>query len=141
VSRKSSPPAALSPLPGPLRWAGWLLIAEAAATVVVTLLLAYQTVTGEPADRGEAFAVVGVTAFVAAALGGLAVALWRRAPRARAPAIVLQLTGVMAGVVLLTSGQPWVGTPLVLAGIAVVTLLLAPSTATALGSGGSTGAR
>lgn len=141
MSQKSPPPPAPPPIPGPLRWAGWLLLVEAAAVAVVTVILAYQAVSGAAADRGEAFAVAGFTMFFTAVLGGLAVALWRRAPRARAPAIVLQLTAVMVGVVLITSGQPWGGAPLVLVGIAVATLLLAPSTTTALGSPGPNGAR
>jgi len=120
-------------LPGPLRWAVGLLAAEAVGVAAVAGLLTYQGFAGEPADLGAALSLAGFTAVTAAALAGLAVALGRRKPRARAPAIVLQLLTVMVALVLATGGAPGLGLPLAGLGVAVVTLLLAPSTGEALG--------
>lgn len=120
-------------LPGPLRAAVWLLAVEAAATLAVAGLLVYQGIAGQPADVGAAFSLAGFTAVGSAALVGLAVALAHRKPRARAPAIVLQLIAVMLAWVLVTGGEPAFGIPIAVVGVAVATLLLAPSTGTALG--------
>lgn len=140
MSQKSPPPVPTA-IPGPLRWATWFLFGEAAVTAAIALILLYQALTGEPVDRSWAFALAGFTGLAAAGLCGLAVALRRRAPRALAPAIVLQLIAVMVGIVQIASGVPWQGLPPVLLGITVATLLLAPSTARALGFRGANGAR
>lgn len=122
----------LTELPGPLRGAVWLLGAEALAAAAVAGLLVYQAVAGEPADVGAALSLAGFAVVVAAALAGLAAALARRKARARAPAIVLQLVAVMLAVVMITGGAAGFGVPLGVFGVAVATLLLAPSTHTAL---------
>lgn len=119
-------------LPSALRWAVWLLLAEAALAGLVAVLLGYQGVAAEPASLADALALAGFIAVIAAALAGLAVALSRRKPRARAPAIVLQLIAVMFGYLLLVSGLPLLGVPLGLLGIAVATLLLTPKAGEAL---------
>jgi hypothetical protein len=120
-------------LPDPLRWAVWLLIVEAVAGGLVGIVLLYQGIAGDAADRGNAFALAGFVGVIAAALAGLAFALARRKPRARAPAIVLQLLAVMIGIALLTSGAALVGLPIGLLGVVVATFLLTPSTHAALG--------
>jgi hypothetical protein len=120
-------------LPGPLRLAVWLLAAEALAAAGLAGLLTYQAAAGSPTDPGAAFSLAGFTVVGGAALAGLAAALHRRKARARAPAIVLQLLAVMLAVLLATGGAPVFGAPIALLGVAVVTLLLAPSTTATLG--------
>lgn len=123
----------LTELPGPLRWAVWLLGAEGVATAGLALFFGYQAVAAEPASRGDALALAGFLALAALALLGLAVVgLAHRKPRARAPAIVLQLLAVMFAFVLFNSGLPGLAVPVGLLGILVATLLLAPSTSQAL---------
>jgi hypothetical protein len=122
-------------LPGPLRWAVWLLVVEAIAAGLVAVFLVYQGLADEAANLGDAVAVAGFAAVIGAALAGLAFALSRRKPRARAPAIVLQLLAVMFAYALLTSGVGWLGLPIGVLGIAVATLLLAPSTTVGLSGG------
>jgi hypothetical protein len=119
--------------PGPLRWAVGLLAAEALAATALAGLLVWQAATGQPADAGFAFSLAGFAAVFGAALAGLAVALAHRKPRARAPAIVLQLVTVMIAIPLVTGGAVGFGVPIALVGLVVATLLLAPSTAAALG--------
>lgn len=119
-------------LPGPLRAAVWLLVAEALTAGGLAGVLAYQAAAGTPADPGAAFSLAGFAAVAGAALAGLALALHRRKPRARAPAIVLQLLLVMLSIALATGGLPGFGVPVAVVGVAVVTLLLAPSTTVAL---------
>lgn len=122
-------------LPSPLRWAVWLLVVEAVGAGLAAVLLAYQGFADEAANVGDAVAVAGFAIVVGAALAGLALALSRRKPRARAPAIVLQLMAVMFALTLLTSGAGWLGLPVGLLGIAVATLLLTPGTTGALTGG------
>lgn len=114
--------------PASLRWAVWLLTVEAVMVGVVTVGLIYEVIAGEPRSLADALAVAGFVALVAACLAGLALALARRKPRARAPAIVLQLLLVMFGYVLSVTGLAVVGLPLGLLGLVTGTLLLAPST-------------
>jgi uncharacterized membrane protein len=121
-------------LPRSLRWAVRLLAAEAVVVGVLALGLGYQAVAARPDNLAGAIAVAGYVALAATALGGLAAALYRRKARARAPAIVLQLLLVMLAVVLATSGWVWVAVPAALLGMAVATLLFAPSTHVALSS-------
>jgi hypothetical protein len=125
-------PVTSTALPSPLRWAAWLLIAEAVAAGLAAAFLVYQGVADESANLGDALAVAGFAAVAAVALAGLAAALRRRKARARAPAIVLQLLVVMLAYVLLTQGVVWLGVPLGLVGVAIATLLLAPATTAAL---------
>jgi hypothetical protein len=110
-----------------LRWAVRLLVVEAIAVGLMAALIGYGGLTGVAAERSDALTVAGFVALVAVALAGLAAALHRRKPRARAPAIVLQLLLVMLGVVVLTGGAVWLGAPFVLLGVVVATLLFAPS--------------
>lgn len=118
----------LTDLPGPLRWAVWLLTAEAVVATAVAGFLGYQGLAAEPASLVDALALAGYVALLAAGLAGVAVALARRKPRARAPAIVLQLLLLMFAYVLATGGSAPLGVPLAVLCIAIVTLLLTPST-------------
>lgn len=122
-------------LPSPLRWAVWLLVVEAVGAGLAAVFLAYQGFADEAADLGDALAVAGFALVVAALLGGLALALSRRKPRARAPAIVLQLLAVMSALATLTGGGAWLGLPVGVLGVAVATLLLSPGTTGALTGG------
>jgi drug/metabolite transporter (DMT)-like permease len=119
----------------------WLLIVEAVAAGLVGVLLVYQGIAGEAADRGNAFALAGFAAVLAAALAGLGLALSRRKPRARAPAIVLQLLSVMIGLALATSGLGLAGLPVAVIGVTTATFLLTPSTHEALGVRSPSGGR
>jgi hypothetical protein len=121
--------------PAALQWAIRLLGLEAVAAAGLAVLLGYQAVVAETASRADAFAVTGFVLLLAVALAGLAVALARRKPRARAPAIVLQLLAVMSGVLVLTNGLAWWPLVLIAVGVVVSTLLFAPATAAALGEG------
>jgi hypothetical protein len=122
-------------LPRSLRWAVWLLLVEAVGAGLVAVFLAYQGFADEAANLGDALAVAGFALVLGAVLAGLALALSRRKPRARAPAIVLQLLAVMFALAVLTSGVGWLGLPIGVLGIAVATLLLAPTTTEALTAG------
>jgi hypothetical protein len=122
-------------LPAPLRWAVWLLVVEAIGAGLAAVFTAYQGFADEAANLGDALAVAGFALVLGAVLAGLALALSRRKPRARAPAIVLQLLAVMFALAVLTSGVGWLGLPIGVLGIAVATLLLAPTTTEALTAG------
>lgn len=123
-------------LPAVLRWAVRLLWCEAVLAGLLAAVVGYRGVTAGSTGLTEALASAGFVALIAAILAGLAAALARRKPRARAPAIVLQLLTVMVGYVLLT-GDVWpVGLVLGGLGVGVATLLLAPATSGALDPGG-----
>lgn len=120
------------PLPIPLRVAVWLLAGEALLVTALVGFLVYEAFTVEVASLTDALAVAGFAALVAAALGGLAYGLAHRKPRARAPAIVLQLFGVVVAYFLTAAGLVWLTLPVAALALAVITLLLTPSTNTAL---------
>lgn len=129
VSSSAEPPAVL-------RWAVGLLVVEAVAAGLVAVFLVYQGIVDERANLSDALAVAGFAMVVAAVLAGLALALSRRKPRARAPAIVLQLLAVMFALSTLTAGgSGWIAVPAGALGIAVATLLLTPATTGALTGG------
>lgn len=121
--------------PATLRWAVALLVVEAVTVALLAVFLVYQGIADEAASLGTALSVAGFTLVVAAVLAGLAFALWHRKPRARAPAIVLQLLAVMYALTTLTGGAVWPGLPAGVIGIVVATLLLTPATTGALTGG------
>jgi hypothetical protein len=119
-------------LPGALRWAARLLAAEALTVAGLVIYLGFETATAGAADLTDAVALIGFAILLAAAAAGLAVALARRKPRARAPAIVLQLLGVVVAYYLATTTVAWLAAPVVAVALLVITLLLVPSTTAAL---------
>ncbi|MGI5214575.1 hypothetical protein [Plantactinospora sp. CA-290183] len=122
------------PRPGPLRWAVWLLRAEAVALALLTVFLVYETVTADDGLLGGVF-VTGFALAGAAALGALAVALDRRRAAARAPAMVLQLMLLPVGYYMIQGGLGWLGAPLMALGLLVCALLVSTPTNRALGFG------
>jgi hypothetical protein len=122
-------------LPGPLTWAVRLLYAEAVAVGLVALYLVYEDITRSASDLRAAILVTLYAVALAGALGGLSYALSRRRPWARGPVVALQLLLLPIGYYVATGGRPWLGVPIVLVGLVVVGLLVAPSSTKALGVG------
>jgi hypothetical protein len=118
-----------------LRVAVWLLFAQTAVLVLLSLVLWYYAVFRNPANPSASYGVAGYVLVMTVLLGLVGTALARRKRWARAPAIVFQLLQVMLGMTLVTSGQAVLGAPLLLPAIAGATLLFAPSTAAALKAG------
>jgi drug/metabolite transporter (DMT)-like permease len=109
-----------------------MLAGEAVVVAGGTGLLVYEGFTAEVTSLVDALALAGFTALIAAVLAWLAFALSRRKPRARAPAIVLQLFGVVVAYFLVTAGLGWFSLPVAAAALSVITLLLTPATSAAL---------
>jgi hypothetical protein len=128
-------------LPGTLRWAVWLLRAEAVAlgglvVAFLGLIIFGRSAESEDSQVTDLTAAILVSAFAAAA----AVALWllgtalaNRRVRARAPAIVLQLMLLPIGYYMTTGGLGWLGIPLIALGLLVAGLLVSPPTTRAFG--------
>jgi len=128
-------------LPGTLRWAVWLLRAEAVAlgglvVAFLGLIIFSRSAESEDSQVTDLTAAILVSAFAAAA----AVALWllgtalaNRRVRARAPAIVLQLMLLPIGYYMTTGGLGWLGIPLIALGLLVAGLLVSPPTTRAFG--------
>jgi hypothetical protein len=119
--------------PATLRWAVWLLYAEALAVAVVTGLLLYAAATQKAVSVSTAVTIVAFMAGLSAVLGLLGLLLARRKAAARAPAIVLELLFVPIGYYVVQGGVLWIGIPLMIVGLACSVLLFAPSTRQALG--------
>ena len=119
--------------PATLRWAVRLLSAEAAALAVVTAYLIYQDLTATATSLTVAIALTVFAALGALAVAALARALARRSAGARGPAIVVQLMLLVISYYMVQAGLLWLGVPLILLGLAVAGLLLAPATTRALG--------
>ncbi|HEX7744445.1 MAG TPA: hypothetical protein VF462_04185 [Micromonosporaceae bacterium] len=119
--------------PAALRWAVWLLRAEAVALGLVAAFLVYEDFTAQASDLTSALLVTAFAAGGAVALWLLGGALANRRAAARAPAIVLQLMLLPIGYYMTTGGMGWLGLPLMALGLVVCGLLLSPPTARALG--------
>jgi len=133
VASKGDTAADSADSPVPLRWAVWLLLAEAVAVGGVAAFLAYEDLTGAATDLTAALAVTGFAVLMAAALAGLAVGLHRRRSGARAPAIVLQLMLLPIGYYMIDGGLAWLGIPVMALGLLVCALIVNPASTRALG--------
>ncbi|GAB3157245.1 hypothetical protein GCM10027290_57500 [Micromonospora sonneratiae] len=123
-------------LPGPLRWAVWLLRGEAVALGLVAAFLIYKDLTASAStDIVSALFVTGFAIGGAAALWALATGLGRRRAGARAPAIVLQLMLFPVGYYMIEGGLAWLGVPLIVLGALLCGLLVCAPTNRALGVG------
>jgi hypothetical protein len=120
-------------LPSPLRWAVWLLRAEAVALGLFAAFLVYEGFTAQATDLTPALLLTAFAAGGAVALWLLGRALTGRRAAARAPAIVLQLMLLPIGYYMATGGLGWVGVPLMALGLLVCGLLLSPPATRALG--------
>jgi len=126
--------SATAELPAPLKWAARLVFAEAVAVVVTVTGLAYRWLRETPADPLGTVGVLLYAAIMAGALAGLGVALARRKPRARAPAIVLQLLAVVVAYYLVMEGLVVLSLAVAALALLVITLLMLPATTAALTS-------
>ncbi|SCL41270.1 hypothetical protein GA0074692_6231 [Micromonospora pallida] len=121
------------PLPTTLSWAARLLWGEAVALGLVAVWLAYENLTADAFDLASAVLITVFAAGGALALWALGTALARRRAGARAPAIVLQLMLLPVGWYMIQGGLGWLGVPLMVLGVGVCALLLAPASTRALG--------
>jgi hypothetical protein len=125
-------PETPEPLPTSLRWAIWLLWAEAVALGGLTLYLVYELLTADADDVVSALFVTLFAAAGAAALFFLGRLLAQRRAGARAPAIVLQLMLVPVGYYMIQGDLDWLGIPLIALGLLVCGLMLTPAATEAL---------
>lgn len=135
VARMTSPalPRFGERIPATLRWAVWLVLAEATAVALVAGYLLYEDLTATSTDAGRALALTGYAAVMAAVLALLGVNLGRRRAWSRAPAIALQLITLPIAYYMIRGGLPWLGLPVGAIALTVTGLLLAPPTREALG--------
>ena len=130
--RAGTPGTRLDALPATLRWAIWLLMAEAAGLLVLAGVLAYDGVTGTAQSATSGVAIVVFTLLMTVFTAGLAVALTRRRRWARGPALVLELLLIPIGYSITTNGVAGLGIVLIVIGLAGIGTLVAPATRTAL---------
>jgi len=116
-----------------LRWAVWLLWAEAAALAVVAGFLLYEDLTVEAADMVAGLAITGYTAGLAVVLALCGVQLRRRRSWPRGLAIALQIILVFLSMPMIRAGLVWLGLPALALAVAIIGLLVAPPTREALG--------
>jgi hypothetical protein len=126
-----TPPDA--PSPASLAWAVRLLYAEFAALAVLTAYLIVLDLTAEARSIAVAISLTVLAALGAGAVFLIARALARRSPRARGPAIVVQLFTIATGGFLLQTGPAWAGGVVIVLGVGVAVLCLLPPTTAALG--------
>lgn len=121
------------PLPTTLRLAVWLLTAEAAALVLLAVVLLYGDLTEGAGSQHAAIGVIGYVSVIAAVFAVLAWALSGRKAWARGPAIVLHMLLLPFGIASAAGGQALVGLVVLVASLAGLTVLLAPATRVAIG--------
>jgi hypothetical protein len=129
----SDPPASSATLPASVRWAVGILLGEAAALAALTVFVAYEDLTGAATSLRAALLVVGYSLVMTAALAVLGVNLARRRRWTRGPAIALHLLALPIAYYLVTGGVAWLGVVLAGLALALIGLLIAPSTREALG--------
>ena len=130
------PDTAAEPAAGPpsgVRAAAAIVLLEAAAlavTAVVLLVLAFVHTTTR---LWAAVAIVGFALLGAAILALCARGLARLRPSARSPVILVQLLAVPVGYSLgIQAGRALIGVPILLLAVAVLVLLMLPSSRQAL---------
>ena len=126
--RAGTPRIRLDALPSTLRWAIWLLMAQAAGLLVLSGVLAYDGFTSTAQSATSAVAIVVFTLLMTVFLGGLAFALSRRRRWARGPALVLELLLIPIGWSIATNGVAALGAVLIVIGLAGIGTLIAPAT-------------
>jgi hypothetical protein len=131
VPRTTAPGDTPGNLPATLRWAIWLLLAEAAAILVIVAFEIYANHSTTSLAR-EARGAAGPLGY-AVVLALLAWALRARRGWARGAAIVTQLLLLPIGYTILSSGAPVIGIPMIVIGLAGAGLLLTRSSREALG--------
>jgi hypothetical protein len=113
--------------PRTLRWAAVVVGVEAAALAVGALLLLYLVVTSTADSVSRALGEVVFVAAGAAVLATAAVGLWRVAPWARGPVVVLQLLlAALAYTTAFQAGQPAIGLPVLVLVATELYLLATP---------------
>jgi hypothetical protein len=131
VPRTTAPGDTPGNLPATLRWAIWLLLAEAVAILAIVAFEIYANYSGTSLAH-EARGAAGPVGY-AVVLALLAWQLHARRAWARGAGIVTQLLLLPIGYTILTSGAPVIGTPMIVIGLAGAGLLLARSSREALG--------
>jgi hypothetical protein len=116
-----------------LTWAVRLLYGQAAGLAVLTAYLIVRLLTTDGVHVGVAVALIVMAALGAAAIVAVARGLGRRTRGARGPAIVIQLFVIASGGFLVQTGPAWAGWLLIVWGLAVGALVIAPGSTRELG--------
>jgi hypothetical protein len=120
-------------VPAGIRAAALLVLAEAAALAVTALVLLVLAFVHTTTRLWAAVAIVGFALVGAAVLALCGRGLLRLRPSARSPVILVQLLAVPVGYSLgIQAGRALVGVPILIVAIAVLVLLLMPSSRQAL---------
>jgi hypothetical protein len=130
--RAGTPLIRLDGLPATLRWAVWLLLAEATGLLAVSGVLAFDAVATTSVSVTSAIATVVFTLLIAVLTGWLGRSLARLKRWARGPALVLQLLLLPIGYSITTNGVAILGIIVIVIGLGGVVTLLAPATRAAL---------
>ncbi|GAB7050252.1 hypothetical protein JCM9534A_53780 [Catenuloplanes indicus JCM 9534] len=136
VSTESASPAAL-PVVSPLTLKAAVLLLKAQAVVVgaIAIFLVFKDLTSTPTDLGVALSLTVFTVLASAVIYAIARALGNHRGGARAPGIVVQLMLLAIGYYMIEGGLAWLGIALIVLGVAVIGLILAPPSTRALGYG------
>jgi hypothetical protein len=119
--------------PGTLVWAVRLLFAEAVGLAALTVYLIVLDLTADAESVPVAIALTVLAAIGVVFIYFVAVALARRRPGARGPAILIQLMVIASGGFLVQTGPLWGGVVLMVLGVLVGLLIVLPASTRALG--------
>ena len=114
-------------VPRPVRLAALIVLLQALALVVATLILVVKTVTAHPGSLARALLGAALAAFGALVLAACARGLLALRPAARMPVVVLELLSLPVGYSLaFQAGLIAYGGPILLAAVTVLYLLFTP---------------
>lgn len=103
-------------------------VLEGAVVVGLGVLAGASTLSGAAGDLTRALAFAAFTLLGGAAMISVGIGLLRRRRWSRAPAVVTQVLGGLAGVSMVQAGQPAVGVPVLVVAAAGLVFLFAPAT-------------
>ncbi len=120
-------------LPGTLKTAIGLLWAQGLALVGLGIWLGVASVLGHPTDRTASLTEAAIAVALGVLLGLLGYWMGLGRSWARGPAIVLELMLLAVGYFMITGGIAWAGILVILLGLVVAGLLIAPASRESLG--------
>ncbi|MDR7280974.1 hypothetical protein [Catenuloplanes atrovinosus] len=116
-----------------------LLKAEAVVVGAIAIFLVFKDLTSTPSDVGVAVSLTVFTVLASAVIYAIARALGHHRGGARAPGIVVQLMLLAIGYYMIQGGLAWLGIAIIVLGVAVIALIVAPPSTRALGYGPADG--
>lgn len=116
------------PVPSTLRWAGWTIAVEGLAGIVVAIVYIVREASGHHEDSISGYGSAAWFGIIGGGVLAGGIALTRGRRWGRGVGLIAQILLIPVAYALLTSsGQPWIGGPLLVVVLATLVMLFAPA--------------